>query len=509
MLSGVRARAPAGALVLGALALAGLLAAPSAVAGSASPFRWRGVVQGQYGPQFSSAERMRLLRFEGRNGFNAYIHAPKDDPYQRLLWRDPYPAGAQQRFDAEISLAARLGIDWVPNVSPGIAAHAGPTERLPAGTAASAPLCFSCPEEVEALLAKLEPFRRAGAETFMVSFDDVQRRFAAAIDGFVYGEGDLAYGRANGDLLTRLDTALRERDPDARLLTVGADYAGTRASDYLRGLRETLAPGVEVMWTGPAIQARPFAAADADAYGDLVGRAPVVWENWTTNDLIRRPGSPPTRIFLGPYRQSGGLAGHVRGFFFNPANEAELNMLPFATAAQWLRRPRAYRPRRAFLRAVRDLGGGEAASLRAFAECSYSSTLLPRTEAPTFERLAGEFLRGRGAGAAARLRRELRLVLHARARLRGVRGLGRFLREARPFLRSARLEARSALLATTLLQSGRPSSDLRRRLRRSARRSARDPVETCGSRSRVFGLASNRVDRYVERALAIDRARRR
>jgi hyaluronoglucosaminidase len=493
-----------------ALALAGLAAAPAA-ATAASPFRWRGVVQGQYGPQFSSAERVRLLRFEGRIGFNAYVHAPKDDPYQRLLWRDPYPPQAQVRFDAEIALAARLGIEWIPNVSPGTASHPSPAESLPAGASASPPLCFSCPEEIEALLAKLEPFRRAGADTFMVSFDDVQRRFADPLDTLTYGDGDLAYGRANGDLLTRLDAALRDRAPGARLLTVGADYAGTRDSDYLRGLRETLAPGIEVMWTGRRIQSKPFEAGDADAYAGLVGRAPVVWENWTATDLIRKRGSPPTRIFLGPYRRRAGLAGHVRGFFFNTANEEELNMLPFATAAQWLRRPRAYRPRRAFLRAARELGRDEAASLRAFAECSYSSTLLPRVEAPTFDRLSARFLHsgGRDGSAAAKLRHELRLLLRAGARLHRVRALRPFLHEARPFLRSAGIEARSALLATALLQSGGHSPGLRRRLQVSSRRSARDPAETCGSRSRVFGLTGNRVDGYVKRALAIDRARRR
>ena len=98
--------------------------APSATA--ESPFAWRGVIQGQYGTPFSAAQRRRLLRFEGRHGFNAYVHAPKGDPYQRTLWRDPYPPDQQDELDAEVALAAKLGIDWIPNVSPATPALAEP-----------------------------------------------------------------------------------------------------------------------------------------------------------------------------------------------------------------------------------------------------------------------------------------------------------------------------------------------------------------------------------------------
>ncbi|MEK6277894.1 MAG: beta-N-acetylglucosaminidase domain-containing protein [Actinomycetota bacterium] len=490
------------------------LGSAAADARRGSPYPWRGVIQAQYGSQFSARERVRLLRFMGRNGFNAYVHAPKDDPYQRILWRDPYPTDRQRRLDADVALAGRLGIEWIPNVSPGIPGFASPGEGPPPGTTPSPPLCFSCPAEVDALLAKFEPFRQAGADTFMVSFDDVRSEFAHPVDALVYGEGDRAYGAANGDLLSRLYAGLRQRDPAARLLTVGADYSGTVDTEYLRGLRGALAPGIEVMWTGPGVEARRFAPADADNYGLRVGRAPIVWENWTTTDLIRDPGMPPTRVFLGPYARGRGLAEHVRGFFFNPANEAELNFLPLATAADWLRHPRAYRPRRAFLREVRGLAGRQSAFLRAFAETSYSSTLRTSVEAPTFAGLAHRFLRvrrGRGNGLrqAARLRRELALVMRARARLRRVKALRPFLREARPFLRSARLEARSALVATKLLQArdaGRRQL-LRHRLRRLMRRSAGHPQETFGSRSGVFGLTGNRVDSYVKRARRLDRAR--
>ena len=503
--------------IAASLALVAVLIVASAGAqgGEAkSPFAWRGVIQGQYGPQFSAAERRRLLRFEGRHGFNAYVHAPKDDPYQRTLWRNPYPPDQQQELDAEVALAAKRGIEWIPNVSPATPAFASPGEAAPQGATASAPICFSSDADLRQLLAKLAPFEAAGSRTFMVSFDDVKRSFACSADSEAYGSGDAAFGRANADLLDRLLSRLRDRNPSARLLTVGADYQGMADTDYLRGLRDHLGPGIEVMWTGPGTESRPFSPAEADQYAQLVGRQPVVWENWTTNDAVGPDPEHPARIFLGPYARRADIAGHVGGFFFNPANQSDLNYLPLATAGRWMLDPAHYQPRRAFLRQIRRLAGRQAPALRAFAEANYSTSLRGSVEAPTLERLIQRFLRARrarahGAAAGAHLRAGLRLAAHARGRLARVGGLRHFVRQARPFLRSVRLNARVGLVATDLLQARHRSErrHARRHLRRALRRAARWPAESFGTRTGVYGLSGNVIDRYVARVRERDRRR--
>jgi hyaluronoglucosaminidase len=498
--------------LLAALAgtLAGLWSAgvltPAAGSGSV-PFAVRGVIQAQYGPQFDAAGRKRLLRFMARHGYNAYFHAPKGDPYQRTLWRQPYPAGQQAELDAEMTLAARLGIAWVPNVSPAAAKYPSPAEPHPKGSSPSAPVCFSSDADLGELLAKLAPFRAAGARAFMVSFDDVRRRFYCPGDYAAYGRGAHAFGLANADLLDRLYAKLRAADPDARLLTVASDYHGTADTDYLRGFRERLVPGIEVMWTGAATASRPFSGADADAYGALVGRAPIVWENWTANDFLTAPGQRPDRVFLGPYSRSPRLAGHVGGFVFNLANQSDLNFLPLATAGAWLRNPTHYRPRRAFLRQTRKLAGRQAPYLRAFAEANYSTTLRRSVEAPTLRRLINHFLRVRarghsgGARVAARLRHQLQLATAARRHLLKVRRLRHFVAQARPYLRSTRLNADAGLIATDLLQARhrKERRELRLRLRGALRRAARAPTETYGSRAGVLGLTGNVIDRFAKR----------
>jgi hyaluronoglucosaminidase len=163
MLAGV-IRAPAAALA--ALAL---LAAAAPAAHARSPFAWRGIVEGAYGPTWDHGARSRVLRWMPSHGFNAYVHAPKDDLYQRTYWRDPYPAGEMAAFRREIRAARARGVRWIPNLSPALPLL--PTPRAP-DQPPSRDLCFSCPGDLAAVVAKLRPFRRAGAHAAMISFDD-------------------------------------------------------------------------------------------------------------------------------------------------------------------------------------------------------------------------------------------------------------------------------------------------------------------------------------------------
>ena len=453
------------ALAIALLAAAALVFAQAATA--ASPFRWRGIVEGAYGKPWTDAQRVRMLRWMGAHGFNAYVHAPKDDAYGRAYWRDPYPAARKRRFAREVRLARRRGVAWIPNISPAqpLLPSAPSRDRPP-----SRDLCFSCDSDLRVVMAKFEPFVRAGARTLMVSFDDVSKVMTHPQDLVRYGAGDEAFGRANGDFLSRLRAAYARRGLRVRLLTVGADYYGTRDTPYLRGLRATLARGIEVMWTGTNIPATHWEPAAARTYGRRIGRRALVWENWTNNDTAGN--ATPTgaaRIFLGPYRRRADVAGAVKGFFFNPMNEADLNRLPLATAGDWMRSPRTYRRRASWRRAVRRIAGrraGIARVLRAWSETSWSTKLDPR-DAPTFSRRRDAFVtsyrkRPRWPVARRQLARELALVGSASARLRRLRARS-FIAQARPWLDAARDAARAGRLATALLASERPRLAVARR----------------------------------------------
>ncbi|MGZ8648610.1 MAG: beta-N-acetylglucosaminidase domain-containing protein [Solirubrobacteraceae bacterium] len=478
--------------------VATVLVPASTPATAASPFEWRGIIEGPYGRPWTAGERDRMLEWMAGHGLNAYVHAPKDDLYGRTYWRAPYPPGEQAAFNREIAAATRDRIAWIPNISPALPAI--PTPRPPGAGLPSRDLCFQCPSDLAAVRSKFAPFVGAGARVVMVSFDDVAKTLTHAEDIAAYGQGDEAFGRANGSFLTRLAASYRGRG--VRLLTVGADYSGTADTAYLKGLRATLDRSVEVMWTGTNIPSEDWRAADARAYGERIGRRPLVWDNWTNTDTTGSifgslSEERTVRIFLGPYRRRPEVAGAVGGFFFNVANEADLNKLPLATAAAFLDHPRRYEPRRAWLAAVRRLAGARLVDdLRAWAETNWSNRLDRTTEAPSFTALARATLHAYGSGGAwtaphAHLRRELALVRLGPMKLAGLpdRNLAR---QAGPFIDAAARAAHAGDGAALLLASERPALSVRKRADGGFAGSAAPPDPEAARRARG-DLASARA----------------
>src|SRR5262245_27502452 len=101
-----------------AVAVALVLIATEAPARTSDPnFTYRGVIEGFYGPPWPAAARLEFLQWMLDHGMNLYIHAPKNDPYQRLQWRTAYPQTEIDQFAAEIALAGSQ-LAWVPSISP-------------------------------------------------------------------------------------------------------------------------------------------------------------------------------------------------------------------------------------------------------------------------------------------------------------------------------------------------------------------------------------------------------
>ena len=488
-----------------------------------SPFTWRGIIEGFYGTPWTHGDRTRILSWMGDHGFNAYVHAPKGDGFQTMSWRDPYPPGVQANFDKEIAQAAAEDIQWIPNISPARGNVNDPRR-----------ICFTCPGDLDAMVAKLTPFLAAGSHTVMVSFDDIASQLgptdaAAYAARFPNTPPEYQFGRATADYLNALVTRL---PAGTALLTVLPDYSGTVDSPYLQGTRDgALNPAIGVLWTGPHIRASKFTAADAAAYAGLVGRTPIMWENWVTNDFV------PSRLFLGPFRAREEVVGAVQGFFFNPMNEPDLNMLPLATAGDWMQDPSGYSARRSWRAAVKELARGrqpELGELRAFAETNYSSGL-QRAEAPTSfalqNELIGLYTRGaRWTDAADALAEELTLVRRAPRGLRKLRDR-RIARQAAPFLRTADQLATVGQHGLDLLRAERPTltitsvgdgfdgtalppdpdaaAGLREQVASEWAAAQTSPLYVYGCRVTTRGCGSrpfNRMDDFLTKVTAIDTA---
>ncbi len=128
--------------------------------------------------------------------------------------------------------------------------------------------------------------------------------------------------------------------------------------EYLRRLGQGVVPQVPFFWTGVDVAAPEITAQQAQEWGELIARSPLIWDNYPVNDYAR------WRPFLGPVRgRARDLGGHVAGILANPMNEAHASMIPLATLADYARDPGGYDPERSLRGAVERLHGRAAAEL--------------------------------------------------------------------------------------------------------------------------------------------------
>lgn len=275
-------------------------------AGGPGALAWRGVVEGFYGEPWSHADRLAWFERGGAIGLDRYLYAPKDDPWHREEWREPYPADRLAGLAELNRAAAERGVLFVYAISPGLSMR------------------FDDDAEHEALAAKCRQLLDAGIRSFALLFDDVPMDEPEAL------------GRAHGEVAARFERGfLRPAGIDESVLLCPTDYAGVERTPYRVGLAETLPADARLLWTGADVVVGTVTADDIIRAVESFGRDLVLWDNFPVNDFDR------SRVFLGPLTGREAAPGLV-GIVANPMVEAAPSRLALETVAEWAADPAGY-----------------------------------------------------------------------------------------------------------------------------------------------------------------------
>lgn len=201
---------------------------------SASPVPLRGVIEGFYGTPWQQEERLDILAFCRAEGFNAYLYAPKDDPYHREKWREPYPEDKLRELGALVKAAKAQDVRFIFAVSPGLDVslhgYKGYADR-------------------QKMLAKFETLYALGVRDFAIFFDDIKDKD---------GAGQAAF-------LSDVSRELRRRHADiGAFLTVPTEYfyadmqEGGARKPYTDAFTEGLSHDVLVLYTGDGVAKGPL-----------------------------------------------------------------------------------------------------------------------------------------------------------------------------------------------------------------------------------------------------------
>jgi len=294
--------------------------------------RIRGVIEGRYGRPWSQDERLDLIRFCGREGFNTWIHGPKDDPYHRAAWRDPYPDDQLAQLGELVAEAGRCSVRFVYALAPGL------------------DVCYSQDAELDAAVAKCGQLKSIGIDSFQLLWDDIEHALSCPEDEQRYGEAERPSGAAQCEFSNRFRQALPQPGP---LVVCPMGYAGTGDSPYRRSFAPDLHPEIVVYWTGPEVVSLGITREALNtAVLRFRGHEVLIWDNYPVNDW------DPELLFLGPLvgRDPRLAEGRCAGLIANPLVQASPSKLPLATVAEWAADPHAYDPLASYERALSTYG---------------------------------------------------------------------------------------------------------------------------------------------------------
>ena len=411
----------------------------------------RGVTEGFYGQPWTPAQRLAQLDFMGRTKQDFYLYAPGDDPYRLTRWREPYPAAARADWRALAERARRNHVTLGWAVSPGQS------------------LCFSSRADLAALLAKVDAMWALGVRAFQLQFQDVSyTEWHCAADSSAYGDGPQAAARAQAAVANAVELHLSARHGVAAsaLSVLPTEYYQDGTTAYRRALATSMAPGVEVAWTGVGVvPARITGGQLADARAAF-GHPLLTMDNYPVNDYAQ------DRIFLGPYAgRDPAVATASAGVLANAMRQPSAARIPLFTAADYAWNPRGYRPAASWQAAMDDLAGRDPATreaLRALAGNDASSPLDPDGESAYLRPMIADFWAaldgtaddGHGDGgrdltaAADRLRAAFRTMRDAPDRLDGLAD-GAFGSEVRPWLQQLGRYGTAGVAAVDMLLAQR------------------------------------------------------
>ena len=304
---------------------------------SNNPLKYRGVIEGFYGPRWTHADRLALLESMPKWNMNLYIYSARNDPYHRFGWATLYPREELRRFEELAVRAARRKVMFSIAISPGNTFDPAIQEHR------------------RRLLRKLQQFCDLGCRLFPIFYDDL----TAPVD--YNGSGGVAHAKKQASVINYFLEELTARVPRARVLFCPTEYGTAEKSAYLSRLHELLDRRVDVMCTSvdePDPQALPrkhcprtwpktFSNDGARQYFQNFGRKPFLWDNFNCADFALN------RLNWSPYQGRGDRLNELcSGIVLNPQHVALMNWPVFGTVGEYFANPRQYNPRKAMDRSL-------------------------------------------------------------------------------------------------------------------------------------------------------------
>ncbi len=272
-----------------------------------------GIIEGFYGKPWSWAARAETVTFLAPHGYRFYIYAPKADAFLRERWQEEHSREDTEHLQMFAAHCREFGVRFGIGLSP-----------------------FEIYRDFDrgaraALARRLNNFAAIGIDDLAILFDDMK----GDVSGLAEKQADIAHWAAERMSVKRLIVCPTYYSDDPVLDRI----FGRRPSNYLEEFGARLDPSIDIFWTGEEVCAQAFTPGHLERICGLLGRKPVLWDNYPVNDGKRMSQYLHLRAFTG---RPAAMAHHISAHAINPASQPVLSRIPALSLAESYAKGDAY-----------------------------------------------------------------------------------------------------------------------------------------------------------------------
>ena len=285
-----------------------------------SPILLRGIVEGFYGIPWNYNIRADLLNFCREYNLNSYIYAPKDDPYHRSKWREPYPEEKIIELKNLSDFSIKNNVHFIFAISPGLDLNYEGEKGE---------------HDFQSMLTKIDAMYNIGIKYFAIFFDDLVEEQS---------------GKNQANFLNRIQQVLEQKYLDVYpLITVPTEYTRNRMiyedgniKTYTKEFSTLLNKNIIVLYTGDKVVPDGISEKSFKAAKFIYKRNLGIWWNYPVNDYYYKDGNRNIKLALGPIEKLPKIKPN--SIFFNPMEQPLLSKISLGTGADYALSTNTYDP---------------------------------------------------------------------------------------------------------------------------------------------------------------------
>lgn len=211
--------------------------------------KFNGYIEGYFGKLLSWGEREEILKQIVHQKLNTYFYCPKEDPYHRLNWKDPYPEHINKRL-GEFNKNCKVNkVKFLFGISPGI----------------------DFQNSYDELFKKISEAELLEISDVVILFDDLFQQQS---------------GKDHAEIVNRCN----DKYKDINFYCVPSEYCEQLAkptfseSIYLKELSKNLSDEIPLFWTGSKVVSSSYPQEAIEGWSEALNHKLIIWDNFYAND---------------------------------------------------------------------------------------------------------------------------------------------------------------------------------------------------------------------------------